>query len=72
MGMLDDATDAYVLKRIAEATDLKEPLPPVAEPALRKFIENEWIRDVDMAARRFAITELGRMALLDWRGRNSR
>jgi hypothetical protein len=68
----DDATDAYALKRIADATDGREPLPPLTATALDKFIRNEWVRRVDEAARRFAITEAGRLALIDWRGRNSR
>ena len=72
MEMLDDATDAYILKNIANATDIKEPLELPANATLDKFIANGWIRHAGEGADRYFITEAGRQALIAWRNDNNR
>jgi hypothetical protein len=72
MQMLDDATEAYLLKDIADATDKMTSFQLPANAATGKFIAHGWIRNVGDGAGRFVITEAGRQALVDWRGRNNR
>ena len=43
MEMLDDATEAYLLKSVADAIELRLPIPPQAIATLDKFIVNGWI-----------------------------
>jgi hypothetical protein len=70
--MLDDATEAYLLKNIAEATDHEAPFQSPANATIGKFIAHGWIRSADEGADRFVIIEAGRQALIDWRSRNNR
>lgn len=72
MEMLDDATDAYLLKNIANATDIREPFALPANATLDKFIAHGWIRHAGEGADRYFITDAGRLALTAWRNNNNR
>lgn len=72
MGELEDATEAYLLQGVADATDRKLPCPPLTFTVLGKFAVKGWIQNVGAGVDSFVITEAGRQALANWKTRNQR
>lgn len=66
MGKLNEATEAFLLQAIADATANMRPCPPLTFSTAGKFAVNGWIANAGNGLDHYVITDEGRQELLGW------